>query len=145
MSGFSFLIFSYLIKRKKKKKISIFDTVLLFNDNSRVDKLRVDIDAWKRHDYSSFVCEKRISGNKANVITLFTWNIEKTSIAFFGKLSVTYGFFHSHLLLFALRSNTDHNWFLSGDFIFTSVTHSTLLCSFVAGKRGKSSYHTKST
>lgn len=36
LNGFSFLIFSCLIQRKKK--ISIFDTVLLFNDNSRVDR-----------------------------------------------------------------------------------------------------------
>lgn len=35
----SFLFFNLFVSySKKKKKISIFDTVLLFNDNSRVDR-----------------------------------------------------------------------------------------------------------
>lgn len=34
-----FLFFNLFVSySKKKKKISIFDTVLLFNDNSRVDR-----------------------------------------------------------------------------------------------------------
>lgn len=60
------LFVSYL--KKKKRKYQFFDSVLVLNDNSRVDRdkyrYRVDVVAWKRR-YSSFRVRKVLTGSNS--------------------------------------------------------------------------------